>query len=346
MEITRRAVAGKALERGVRAFADDGCPHVAGSIAYRVIFAIFPLTVVLAALSALVLQSTGTQGDVVDSIVRNIPLSQDGQDQMRSLLRGATGALSGLGLLGLIPLVWAASGLMGSIRYSLNKAWGVSRPRPYLQGKAFDLLFVLGAFLLLSLSLALGVGASVVRRHAPDVADRLGTGSVVVPWLLGRLVPLLLIFLAVSAAYRLLPARQPSFRDIWPSALGVAVALTVLQSSFGLYLAYINDFNALYGSLGAVIAFLYIVYLTASVFLLGAEVAAEIPRARSELEREPPTKGDAGGDTSFSEALLRAARNLVVRDDSVVDGTAPGERDGAPNHGRARGRERAGSRTW
>lgn len=34
----------------------------------------------------------------------------------------------------------------------------------------------------------------------------------------------------------------------------------------------------MYGSLGAVIAFMFFVYLAAAVFLFGAEIASEVPR--------------------------------------------------------------------
>ncbi len=49
-------------------------------------------------------------------------------------------------------------------------------------------------------------------------------------------------------------------------------------------------YNAIYGSLGAVIAFMFFVYLAGQLFLLGAEIASEWPRVRDELEREGPAQ--------------------------------------------------------
>ena len=314
---SRWTLAGRVAERAARAYLEDGCPQVAASIAYRVIFALFPLAIVLTALSGIVLRTTGNDDEVVDAIVRNLPLSDEGRDDIRTLLEGATGALSGLGLLGLIPLLWAATGLMGSIRYALNRAWDVSQRRPYLQGKAFDALFVLVAFVLVALSLGLSVGTSVVERQAADVVERVGVNAAAVTWLLGRVAPFVLTLVAVLAAYRLLPATTPRVADVWPSAVGVALVLALLQSLFGLYVAYVRDFDVVYGSLGAVIAFLYFVYLSANVFLLGAEIAAELPRARRELETQPSTAPEEDRKPVALQ-LWNAVRSLAVRDDAAA----------------------------
>ena len=315
---SRRAFVGRVVERAARDFLDDACPQIAASIAYRVIFALFPLAIVLTAVSGIVLRTTGSQEDVVDAIVDNMPLSADGQEQMSSLLTGATSGLAGLGLLGLIPLVWAATGLMGAIRFALNRAWDVSQRRPFVQGKAFDVLFVAVAFLLLVLSLGLSVGTSMAERYATDAVEWIGLDAGLVTWLFGRLTPFLLALVAVFAAYRLLPATTPPARHVLPAAAAVALGFTVMQSLFGLYLTYVRDFNALYGSLGAVIAFLYFVYLAANMFLFGAEVAAEIPRTRTELERQTTTATEDG--RPFREQIWNALRSLVVRDDAAAAG--------------------------
>jgi membrane protein len=322
---SRWTLTGRVAERAARAYLEDGCPQVAASIAYRVIFALFPLAIVMTALSGIVLRTTGSDDEVVDAIVRNLPLSEEGRDDLRALLLRATGALGGVGLLGLVPLVWAATGLMGAIRYALNRAWDVSQRRPYLQGKAFDLLFVLVAFVLVAMSLGLSVGTSIVERHASGLVESIGGDPAAVTWLLGRVAPFLLTLIAVVSAYRLLPATTPSLRDVWPSAVGVAVVLALLQSLFGVYIAYVRDFDVIYGSLGAVIAFLYFIYLSANLFLLGAEAAAELPRARRELESHPARAGHET-DKPVRLQLWSAVRSLVVRDDAAAPQAAASRR--------------------
>ena len=87
--------------------------------------------------------------------------------------------------------------------------------------------------------------------------------------------------------YRFVPTTGPRLRDLWPGALVAAAGFEVLQYGFSVYLSGLAHYNRVYGSLGAVIAALFFVYLNASVFLFGAEVASEYPRLPSRVAQQP-----------------------------------------------------------
>jgi len=61
--------------------------------------------------------------------------------------------------------VWAAGGMMGAIRYALNRAWDVEKSRSFVRGKAMDVLLVFCVSVVVVLSLALTIAA----RSAPAV---------------------------------------------------------------------------------------------------------------------------------------------------------------------------------
>ncbi len=271
----------------IRGYADDGGGMIAGAIAYRVLFSVFPLVIVLTALLGVVIRATGVQADVIDVVVKNVPLTGRGQDNLRVLLQGATGGTSTLGFIAILGLLWSASGMMGAIRYALNRAWDVTDTRPFLRGKLVDVLVVLGVGLLMLLSLGLSIGAQLVTAYASTVLDRIGAGAGALTWLVGFLLPAALAASAVASLYRVVPATaaRPPFRAILPSAAVVGLAFAALQVLFGVYLSHFGNYNAVYGSLGAVIAFLVFVYLAATLFLLGAQAAAAVPRVRATLDR-------------------------------------------------------------
>lgn len=276
---TRLELLRRVAVRSVREFLDDRGPQLAAAISFHVLFSIFPLVILLAGVFGIVVNLTGVRADVVDTVVSNAPLSEEGEDDLRQLLEGATGGLSALGLLALPGLLWSASGMMAAIRAALSAAWDVEDRRPFLRGKLVDVSLVVGAALVVLLSAAL----TVVARTAEDV-----TG---VPVLLSQLAPVLVAFAVVLFLYRVVPAVTPRLRDVWPAALFVAVVFVVLQNLFAFYVENFGRYNAIYGSLGAVIAFLFFVYLSSNVFLLGAEVGAELERVR--LERADA--GEKGG---------------------------------------------------
>ena len=219
--VSRRDFGLQLVQRSLAEFLADRCPQLAASIAYHVLFSIFPLAIVLAGASGVVLSATGSQGRAVDTIVGSVPLSGDGRDQLRHLLLGATGNLSALGLIGVVGLVYSASGMMAAIRTALNAAWDVEEVRPFLRGKLVDL----GLVFLVAL-LSLGSLGATVALHVIG-----GGGWVVV----SIAVPLVLGFAIVLFLYRVVPAAEVRLGDIWPAALFVAVAFTAAENLFALY---------------------------------------------------------------------------------------------------------------
>ena len=286
-------------QRSVAEYFDDRGPQLAASIAYHVLFSLFPLAIVLAAAFAIVVQLTGLRGDVVDTIVSQVPLSASGTSQLRRLLEGATSGYSALGLLGVVGLVWAASGMMGAVRVALNGAWDVEQARPYLKGKLVDLGLVL--------VVALGGIASVSATIAVRTLSGLNTAGL--SWLLGILFPLVVAAVTIFSLYRWIPDARVDTSPTWMVAASVAVAFVIAENLFALYVSNFANYNAVYGSLGTVIAFMFFVYLSSSLFLLGAEVASEWPRlrrayARGEVEEGPP----------FSVQVKQFAKGLWVRE--------------------------------
>lgn len=258
-------------KRSVAEFVADGCAQLAASISYHVVFSIFPLAIVAAGVSGIVLNATGSQASTVASIVDALPLSNSGRDQVRSLLLGATGHLSAVGLVGVVGLVYSASGMMAAIRSALNQAWDTPTQRSFARGKLIDVGLVA-----LMAPVALATLGLTILVHVAG-----GGGWLVVSYA----APLALAFAVVLFLYRIVPAAEVRVADAWPAALFVAVLFTALENGFAFYLDHFGHYNAVYGSLGGAIAFMFFVYLSAEIFLLGAEVASEWPRLAAGLAR-------------------------------------------------------------
>jgi len=328
-------LAGRLVGRVVGGYADGG-PVVAGAIAYRVLFSVFPLVIVLTALFGVVVRTTGVQADVIDFVIDNVPLTEDGKQSVRELLEGVTGGKSTLGLVAVVGLVWSASGMMAAIRGALNRAWGVVHARPFVRGKLVDVLLVLAVGVFLLLSTALAVGSRMVTAYASSALERAGIPPGALTWLIGFLVPAVLAFLAVAFLYRVVPAtpERPAYRVILPSAAAVGVAFTILQMLFGVYLSSFGNYNAVYGSLGAVIAFLVFVYMSSSLFLLGAHAAAGLPVVVDELERGEGDHGDSGEPgASIGQKVIAVLRGLVAVPPEERDEDRGGPHEGGPDDG-------------
>ena len=121
----------------------------AAGIAYRVLFSIAPLAIVLVSIFGLVLQDDGIRHDVVNADRRcaaGVCGGQEGRrecDYWRSPRRRAPPGSSACSC-----FAWAATGMMTAIRRGLESAMGVAESRPLARAKLVDLGLIVGAAVL------------------------------------------------------------------------------------------------------------------------------------------------------------------------------------------------------
>ena len=95
----------------------------------------------------------------------------------------------------------------------------------------------------------------------------------------------LAIFLSL---YKILPNTRTHWRYIWPGALVAALLFEGSKFLFVLYLDNFATFNAVYGSIGSVIALLLWAYVSAFILILGAEMSSEFGRMIRGIDRGKP----------------------------------------------------------
>lgn len=263
-------------ERAARGFGAAGGTRLAAAISYYALLSLVPLLLVLLGVADLFLDADTIRDRLVAEIDETLPLTADGRIRLSEILAGAGTPSGPLGLVGLAGLAWTASGLMGAIRVGLSAVSGAARTRPALIGKLLDLALVLVSGVLLLGSLALTVFVRVAGRELMAPLDFPVSGTL---W--GLAVPLMLTFPVLAGALRWLPAEPIPWSGVWRGALFGGVGVWVTTALFALYLDNFGRYDVVYGSLGAVIAFLVFVYLAAIVLLMAAALAGAWPGVRS-----------------------------------------------------------------
>lgn len=250
------------------------CSQLAAAIAYRVLFSLFPLAIFLVSLFGLLVQNDERRNDLVSWTVDHLLLSSEGSARVDEAMAGLGKPISALALVALLGVLWGASGMMNSMRVALTSIWGEERRRA-LRGKAFDLLLVLLAGVLLLVAFGLTVAVRIVEDLGARIGSALGLEQVgtAAGDVTQALVSLAVVFATVLLLYRYVPPVHPGFADLWAPALLVAVAIQVTQAGYGVYLSRFAEYNLVYGSLAAAIGFLFLVYLCAAIFLFGAQLA-------------------------------------------------------------------------
>jgi membrane protein len=296
MRLVRRA--GAAAEGALSEFFAKGCPKLAAAISYYSLLALFPLAILIVAVAGLVIDNDSARTRVIEAILDRVPLSAGaGRSDLEDILATVTASSGATGAIGLVFLLVAASGVMGALRFALNSVWEVEDPRPPLRGKALDVVLVLGAGLVVAVSLTL----TFVVRLVSDVSEEeLGAvGGPVADAVLatGRLLPAVLALGVFTAMLRFLPSAPVRWRHALIGGLVAAVGYEGTKTLFALYLENVANLSAVYASLGTVVVFLVFVWLTANLFLFGAELTRRLPDETGEPDpdAEPFLRRVAGG---------------------------------------------------
>jgi membrane protein len=306
--LSRRFV--RALEVAASTYVRTAGGQRAAAISYRVLFSLIPFVALLVSVLELVLPETAQQG-VVSWLVEVASLPDELAQSVDAAVKDAGPPASATGAVALAGLIWAASGMMASVRSAFRAVWGTEADRPYLRGKLVDFVLVLGAGVLVVSAFGLSLVVQVVTETSSEIAAKLGRGESATAGLgavaqLGA--SLTLALLAFAFLYRVVPTVPPHIRDVVPGAVVAAVGVHLASAGFSIYLARFGGFDDVYGPLGTILAFLLLVYAAAAVLLLGACVVAAWPQTATEPADEETV--------ALRSRLVRAARGLVVRDRS------------------------------
>lgn len=263
-------------------FLSDNCPHLAASISYYALLCFFPLILALISVSGFVLRSPTLQNRLIEHISSFLPVSGD---FIAQTIQGVSGAWQATGIVGVIGLLWGGSAVFNAIRKSLNTAWGIRQPRSFFTERLTEFLMMIGMGFLLFISFALTTALSIVRRLSlPVLGIHFFDGDLL--WQAGlALLTTSLAFITFLFLYRFIPNARLTFRDVWPGALAAAVLFEAAKQAFVWYTTTFAHYNLIYGPIGAIVALLVWVYLSALILLFCAKLTSIYSRHRREPAR-------------------------------------------------------------
>jgi membrane protein len=250
--------------------------------------------------------SESDRAGLVDEILDQTALSEDGRDELESVVNSVVEARGPLGILGLAGAAFTGSALFATIRQSLNVVFEVSHSRPFWKAKLIDLALVLGFALLLVLSVAATFALAFLQRASGQFFGAAAPLATVLLSFGYVLAPLTISFVTFSVLYARVPHHGPHRPPVVGAALFAALAFEALKVGFAWYAASFGNYDRTYGSLGFLVASLAFVYLASQVLLLGAEIA----QASKEVAAGVPASADYA---SAREHFLGRAHAFTAR---------------------------------
>jgi membrane protein len=185
----------------------------------------------------------------------------------------------------ILVALWTSSAAVRLIMDATNKAYGVTEARPAWKRFPLSLIYTLAA----AAMLLLAAGFMVVGPQWMSwLAQYFGIEYLVVllwAWLRWPIAVFLLMS-TVAAVYYVAPNVEQEFRFITPGSVLAVLVWISASLGFGYYAQNFATYDAMYGSIGAIIIFLLYLYISAAVLLLGAELNAVIEHLSQEGKEE------------------------------------------------------------
>jgi membrane protein len=258
----------------------------AAALSYYLVFALFPMLLFLTALLGMM---PFTLMDQLMGYLDQVLPSDVVRKTLGEITRGASGGLLSVGIL---AALWSASAGMGAITSALNVAYDVVEHRSWWRRRLTAVALTVGLALLVPTALLFIVFG---ERAGLAVAGRRGLGPTFVMWwgIARWTVIALMVSWGVMLVYRLAPAVRLPWRTLLPGTIVAVSAWLLMSLGFKYYVTHMADYNATYGSIGGVILLILWLYLSGVVFLIGAEINAEVAgrRRRASAGPSPATNG-------------------------------------------------------
>lgn len=256
-----------------KSLTQDHVMLIAGGVTFYLLLALFPALVAFMSIYGIFLDPA-TAVDHAQSLRGLMPPAAVDMiaEQLARLTTKQSDSLTVGLILSLIIAFWSANGGVKAMIEGLNYAYNEREKRSFVRVNTVAFAFTLGA---LALMVLLFVALAVI----PAMLAVLNLGPV------GNLVirllrwPLLVLTLGLSLTvlYRHGPSRRsPEWRWVtWGSAFAT-ISWLIMSIAFTTYLDRIANFNDTYGALAAPIGFLFWVWLSIIVIILGAEINGEM----------------------------------------------------------------------
>ena len=196
---------------------------------------------------------------------------------------------SAMGAVGTLVLAWAAFSLFINTEEALNRVWKTKRNRPWIRRLTDFVALVVFVPVLVIGSISLssfleGADVAGLRRSYAWLDELYTTGL--------RIVPHVLLWLAFTGIYKLMPSAQVFWRSAIVAGMLAGSTWVLVHRVYLHFQVGVAQANAIYATLAALPLLLIYLQLTWTIVLMGAEVAYGVQHVH-ELGRDHLEPGQA-----------------------------------------------------
>ena len=272
-----------AADAFLKFLADDGWA-IASHIALSALMSLFPFLIIVMAVAGFL--GTRELAEEVAGILLEAWPAQVAEPIAAEIHKVLTTTRVDVLTVGVALALYFASTGIESLRIGLNRAYGVAEVRSWWVLRLESIGYVIvatAALLVLALLIVLAplIFATTVR-YAPWLAPLWPLIN-----LLRFAVASVVLIVALVLVHKWLPAGRRRFTEIAPGILATLVLWLIAGELFGTYLAqFAYTYVSYYAGLASAMIALVFLYVTASIFIYGADLNAAIMKRRDAARKQ------------------------------------------------------------
>ena len=289
-------------------------PLLAAGVAFYAFLTIAPAIAAIVMIFGL-FANPAIVSDMMGTVIAIVPgdVANVIRGQLLAVVNASAG-VTGIALaIAIFFVVFGAMRASGAMIQALNIIYQEHDSRSIMTFYWRSAMLTAGAILLAIVGIAAG---SMFVWLSTQTEDLLGPQARVASQILTWLLAGLLAVIAFGAVYRYAPDRRAAkWRWLTLGSIVATLLWVGVTFLFGLYASYVANYNATYGSLGAVVALLMWLWLTSYAVLIGALVNAEAERQTARDSTVGPDRpiGERGAVMADTQALDAASRELLEK---------------------------------
>lgn len=247
---------------------DDDIFSLSAQFSYYVVLGIFPFLILIVS----IFNIYSSYFYYLLLTVENI-LPKDVYEIIYNLIRSSTNKINDSYMpVSIIALLWSASSASVGIIKGINHAYKSNVEKNYFlirfEGLVISLLVIFSLQFIFT-SIVLGRQLLIfIETYIP-----VNNISITTVNILRYVLPFIILVIIFSLSYKFIPYKKINIKHTFPGALFGAAGCIIGSYAFSVYVSNrISYFSNIYGSLSGVFVFILWIYISSTIFLLGAEV--------------------------------------------------------------------------
>ncbi len=260
--------------------------EAAAAIGYYTIVSFFPIVLFLIAFNSNILDSPEKQVEVqtqiLDFVKVYFPNSREiiNEEIIMENIKNLSGSSGTVSLIGSIMLLWSATLVLAGFSQNINQAWTSSKCRHFLMDRLIGVAMI-GVMILFIITIQLSnTFMEVLPTLFPNFLEPLFSEMGSLHRFIIKYLPQLAMLVSLLLLYKYVPTAYVRWRESFSGTLITLLLLRLLRFFFVQYLEMAGkaNYSIVYGSLGAVVAFMLWIYLATCVILIGGHFSAAIAK--------------------------------------------------------------------